>query len=49
MFATACGGSEAAAPTRNQMRVQALSVQGEMMVVNDLAETDTMLWFWAPW
>lgn len=44
-----CGGSEEVASDRSPIRVAAVDVQGEPLVFEDLGETDTVLWFWAPW
>lgn len=50
LVVSACGGeSEEAESGPPQMRVQALSTDGEMMVIDNLRGVDTMLWFWAPW
>jgi len=40
----ACGGND-----RDPIRVQAATIDGQVVIVDDLADRDTMLWFWAPW
>ena len=43
-LAASCGGDD-----REPIRVQASTVDGQVVIVDDLADRDTMLWFWAPW
>lgn len=46
MMATSCGGAD---DERSAIRVQGPSVHGDVLVIDDLGDTDTVLWFWAPW
>lgn len=42
-------GCAPAGSERDPITVQATSVQGERIAYQDLGDTDTLLWFWAPW
>lgn len=47
-LAVGCGSSTAA-PELPPIGLQAGSVTGELIAYDDLRDTDTVLWFWAPW
>lgn len=36
-------------PERPQIALNANAVGGGLIEIDDLAGTDTVLWFWAPW
>lgn len=41
--------STSTAPERERAALQAPSVSGDTLYYDDLFDTDTVLWFWAPW
>ena len=48
LLLSACGDSTETAE-RQPIRISAYSVQGDELDFADLGDTDTLVWFWAPW